>query len=86
MLAGSSRMDQSWLETRFWLDSLRFEYTTISNELARTTDRQRSRLLRARASACVDDYLATLRQHETAKQAESQGCSSQPVTSRHYSP
>ena len=61
-------MDQSRHEMNQLRTSIHQEYRVISQELARTTDRQRAIELRALASACVADYLETMRQCRAAKQ------------------
>jgi len=61
-------MDQLWQETTELLDSLSQAYNAVLQELATTTDRQRAIQLRARASVCVAEYRAAVRQYQAAKQ------------------
>jgi inactivated superfamily I helicase len=63
-------MDQLWQETNALLDSIYQAYNTILQELETTTDSHRAMQLRAMGSACVADYLATVRQYQAAKQRE----------------
>jgi hypothetical protein len=44
------------------LDMLRYEHTTICQELYTTVDPEHARHLAAMASACVLEYIAVLRQ------------------------
>lgn len=69
MLASNSRTDQSWQETKLRLDSLRFEYTTIFEELMITDDQQRTIRLRARACACIAESLTMIRQYRASNPA-----------------
>jgi hypothetical protein len=72
MLPGGRRcrMDPSWQQTKLRLDSIRHEYRVICQELKRTNESQRAIRLCAWASACIDDYLATMRQCRAANQRE----------------
>ena len=56
-------MDQTWQEVKLQLDSLHVECTAISAELVITSDYEQAGRLRARAFACIDMYLAVLRQY-----------------------
>jgi hypothetical protein len=63
-------MDQSWHETKRLLASIRQEYIAIGQELAITIDSQHAIRLRALATACIADYLETMRQYHAANPRE----------------
>jgi inactivated superfamily I helicase len=60
-------MDQMWQETNALLDSIYQAYNSILQELETTTNRKRAMHLRAKASACVAAYRATVREYQAAK-------------------
>jgi hypothetical protein len=63
-------MNRTWAETQMQLDMLRYEHTTICQELYTTVDPEHAKYLAAMASACVLEYIAVLRQHREAYTAQ----------------